>query len=99
MTTKSIKATVSFLAEQEEGAEYVVQARQSINPFVEVAKGTASPIVYTARVNPGIYEVRVLVRDINNPSDVEGPSATGTAKVVIPRSIPGNVKLVVEISK
>lgn len=94
---KTIQAQVDFEVPVQEDSEYVVQARQSTNPFVEVAKGLASPIKYSALVNPGIYTIRLFTRSISKPTEMFGPS--NEASVVIPKSIPGNIKLTVVISK
>lgn len=95
--SKTIQATVEFEVPVQEDAEYFVESKQGSNAFKEVAKGELSPIRYSHSVNPGLYTVRVWTRSISDPTKKFGPSSE--AAVSIPKSIPGNIKLTVVISK
>jgi hypothetical protein len=96
-TQKTVQATVDFDVPVEEDSEYFVEAKQGSSPFVEVAKGEVSPIRYSAKVNAGIYTIRMFTRAISDKTKIFGPSPE--ASVVIPKSVPGNIKLTVVISK
>ncbi len=74
-------ATFAAPADNPAGAEYVIERKQG-DSFVEVAKGPASPLVFTTEVAPGsVITVRLRARLPDVPGSESAPSSEQSAVV------------------
>jgi hypothetical protein len=80
--------TVTFEPGTFPGDEFAVEAKQKDGTWREVAKGTASPIVFTtSEVTLGTYTIRVRSRVAADPAIVSDPSEE--ASCVVKPGAPG----------
>ncbi len=89
---------VEFVPGPVSGDEFFIEAKQPDGTFIEVAKGPASPIVFTVSGFPlGAYTVRVRTRNAADPANTTS-APSDEAFVLITPDKPGKPTITVTVT-